>query len=129
MNHMAHTPGRDLFPAHEAPSAAHAERGVTQGPTQVLLCHDHPALGYRLKGLPIPGTDEQTSAQVRSRQLARCSAHRGCGRVKWVLAVKWSQRRKCCGESACGGFVSSDGQVCDIHATSHNAALSVSTVG
>jgi len=31
----------------------------------VLLCHDHPSLGYRLKGLPIPEADERTSTQVR----------------------------------------------------------------
>ena len=31
----------------------------------MLLCHDHPSLGYRLKGLPIPEADERTSAQVR----------------------------------------------------------------
>ena len=37
---------------------------VEEGTADVLLCHDHPSLGYRLKGLPIPETDERTSAQV-----------------------------------------------------------------
>ena len=25
-----------------------AERAINQGPADVLLCHDHPSLGYRL---------------------------------------------------------------------------------
>ena len=41
-----------------------AERAINQGPADVLLCHDHPSLGYRLKGLPIPEADELSSEPV-----------------------------------------------------------------
>lgn len=65
VDHGVRTPGYDLFPAEEVPSYSDAERAISAGPADVLLCHDHPALGYRLKGLPIPDVDERTSAQVR----------------------------------------------------------------
>ena len=65
VDHMVRTPGYDWFPVEEVPSASDAERAIREGPADVLLCHDHPSLGYRLKGLPIPEADEGTSAQVR----------------------------------------------------------------
>ena len=65
VDHMARTPGYDWFPVEEVPSASDAERAISEGPADVLLCHDHPSLGYRLKGLPIPEAEERTSAQVR----------------------------------------------------------------
>ncbi|WP_419923664.1 hypothetical protein [Candidatus Poriferisocius sp.] len=64
VDHMARTPGHDRFPAAEVPSASDAERAINQGPTDVLLCHDHPSLGYRLKGLPIPEADDLSSASA-----------------------------------------------------------------
>lgn len=65
VDHGVRTPGYDLFPAEEVPSVADAQRAIDGGPADVLLSHDHPALGYRLKGLPIPEADERASAHVR----------------------------------------------------------------
>ena len=65
VDHGVRTPGYDLFPVEEVPSHGDAQRAIDGGPADVLLSHDHPALGYRLKGLPIPDADERASAQVR----------------------------------------------------------------
>ena len=65
VDHRARTPGYDVFPAEEVPSYSDAQRAISGGPADVLLCHDHPALGYRLRGFAIPEADERASAQVR----------------------------------------------------------------
>ena len=65
IDHGTRTPGHDLFPAEEVPSPADAERAIAGGPADVLLCHDYPALGYILKGRPLPEADDRASRQVQ----------------------------------------------------------------
>ena len=65
IDHAACTPGYDVFPVEEVPSYADAQRAINAGPADVLLCHDFPALGYQLKGRPIPAADERASRQVQ----------------------------------------------------------------
>lgn len=66
IDHATRTPGHDLFPAEEVPSAADAERAIAGGPADVLLCHDYPALGYVLRGRPLADADERASRQVQT---------------------------------------------------------------
>ena len=65
IDHAARTPGYDVFPVEEVPSYSDAQRAINGGPCDVLLCHDYPALGYHLKGRPIPQADERASRQVQ----------------------------------------------------------------
>ena len=66
VDHASRTPGFDLFPPEEVPSAADAERAISGGDADVLLCHDAPGLGYRLGGQPVSEADDRASQQVRS---------------------------------------------------------------
>lgn len=65
IDHASRTPGYDLFPAEEAPSAVDAERAMAGGTADVLLCHDYPALGYALRGRPLAEADDRASRQVQ----------------------------------------------------------------
>ena len=65
IDHAARTPGYDVFPVEEVPSYSDAQRAISGGSADVLLCHDFPALGYQLKGRPIPTADERASRQVQ----------------------------------------------------------------
>ena len=59
------TPGKDWFP-EETPTIADAYRAIGAGPADVFLCHDYPALGYELEGIPLSEeSDERSSRQVQ----------------------------------------------------------------
>ncbi len=66
IDHASRTAGYNWFPGAETPSFADAERAIAGGPADVLLCHDYPAVGYLLTGLPIPAADQRASRQVQT---------------------------------------------------------------
>ena len=70
IDHRWRTAGYDWFPDEESPSEADADRAAKGGPADVLLCHDHPEMGYRLASFRIPESDERASLQVRRRLAA-----------------------------------------------------------
>lgn len=85
IDHGVRTAGYDWFPVEEVPSLADAERAISGGPADVLLCHDHPAIGYRLQGWRIPEADERASFQVK-RMLAEVAESIG---PKLVVHGHW----------------------------------------
>lgn len=57
------TLGKSWF-AEEVPSAVESGRAAAAGPADVMLCHDYPALGYRLRGMELPADIERAARQV-----------------------------------------------------------------